>query len=71
MTDDIVTRLERIAGNYKTSEFEFLHTDYEAVCEAALLIERMRTLAVHVWVDDLQKREIGLGELLEMLVRND
>lgn len=42
MTDDIVTRLEALASNYKTSEFEFLHADYETVCEASVEITRLR-----------------------------
>lgn len=49
MSEDIVTRLERLAGNYiyflfshKTTEFEFMHSDYETVCEASAEIERLR-----------------------------
>lgn len=42
MSDDIVTRLEELASNYKTTEFEFVHADYETVCEASYEIERLR-----------------------------
>ncbi len=42
MTDDIVTRLEALASNYKTTEFEFVYADYETVCEASYEIERLR-----------------------------
>jgi hypothetical protein len=42
MQDDIVTRLEILASNYKTAEFEFVYADHETVCEASAEIERLR-----------------------------
>lgn len=42
MSDEIVTRLQELASNYKTTEFEFMHADYETVCEASSEIERLR-----------------------------
>lgn len=47
MSDDIVTRLETLAGNYKTSDFEFMYADYETVCEASAEIERLRKELQH------------------------
>lgn len=44
MSDDIVIRLEQMASNFKTSEWEFVYADYETVCEASQEIERLRKL---------------------------
>jgi len=46
VTDDIVTRLEQMASNFKTSEWEFVYADYETVCEASQEIERLRKAIV-------------------------
>ena len=48
MSNDIVTRLEELASNYKTTEFEFVHADYETVCEASYEIERLRAEVVRL-----------------------
>ena len=67
MTDDIVTRLQRIADNFKNGD-EFLYADYETVCDAWRLIENMRTMLIEAKVKELG---LSIGDLLEMMARGE
>lgn len=40
--NNIISRLENIADNYKDGERELLYSDYEAICEAWSEIEFLR-----------------------------
>jgi hypothetical protein len=55
MTDDIVTRLIRLADRYKDGDREMLYADYETVCDSWSEIERLREL---VGFQDGQLRQI-------------
>lgn len=79
MTDDIVTRLQALASNYKTSEFAFMYADYETVCEASAEIERWRNIAkeLHTWLlpdwEDWETAKAGVYamEMYEKAVRGE
>lgn len=53
MTDDIVVRLDTLASNYKTTEFEFMYADYETVCEASFQIQHLKDV-IYQMIDELR-----------------
>ena len=66
MTDDIVTRLRKMADRYKGGDLDILYADYETICDAWRQLEEADQKIGFLIAEWCKAKGIGIGEMIEL-----